>query len=338
LFFFPILTDVVLKEINQNLLSFRTFFLNFLGQLLSSPCINISTTWKQNTVTVAGGNDSGTKLNQLSHPFGIYVDDDYQCIYIADCYNHRIVKWEYGADNGQVVAGGNGKGHRKDQLHEPTDVIVDKKNDSLIIYDYGNRRVVRWSLRNATNGQTIISNIIGYGLAMDNNGDLYVSDYEKHEVRRYKIGDKNGTLVAGGNGKGNDLNQLNQPSNIFVDQDHSIYVSDSYNHRVMKWMKGAKEGIVVAGGQGNGNSSTELSYPRGVIVDDSRNVYVADYWNDRIMRWSSVSEEGSIVAGENREGNHSNQFNGPTGLSFDRQGNLYVIDFNNHRVQKFDIL
>jgi hypothetical protein len=32
------------------------------------------------------------KLNQLSRPQGIYVDDDNQCIYIADYDNHRIVQ------------------------------------------------------------------------------------------------------------------------------------------------------------------------------------------------------------------------------------------------------
>ena len=75
--------------------------------------------------------------------------------------------------------------------------------------------------------------------------NLYVSDWMKDEVRRWKIGDKEGTIVAGGNGKGNNLNQLNVPTYIFVDQDYSVYVSDWFsNHRVMKWMKGAKEGIV----------------------------------------------------------------------------------------------
>ena len=34
---------------------------------------------------------------------------------------------------------------------------------------------------------------------------------EKHEVRRYTIGDKNGIVVAGGNGQGNKFNQLNVP-------------------------------------------------------------------------------------------------------------------------------
>ncbi|CAF4729671.1 unnamed protein product, partial [Rotaria socialis] len=83
---------------------------------------------------------------------------------------------------------------------------------------------------------------------------LYVSDVGKHEVRRYQLGEKNGTLVAGGNGEGNGLNQLNYPTYIFVDRDHSVYVSDNNNHRVMKWVEGAKEGIVLAGGQGKVNA------------------------------------------------------------------------------------
>ena len=50
---------------------------------------------------------------------------------------------------------------------------------------------------------------------MDQDGYLYVSDKEKHEVRRWKIGDIYGTLVAGGNGAGDHLNQLNCPTDIF---------------------------------------------------------------------------------------------------------------------------
>ncbi|CAF1100336.1 unnamed protein product [Rotaria sordida] len=154
-----------------------------------------------------------------------------------------------GDKNGQVVAGGNGQGNRWDQLDRPTDVLIDKEMDSLIICDWGNRRVVRWSRRSgATQGEIHIDNIWCYGLAMDDQRYLYISDYGKHEVRRYQIGDKNGTLVAGGNRRGAGLNQLNYPTYIFVDQQQTVYVSDNYNHRVMKWNKGAKEGIVVAGG------------------------------------------------------------------------------------------
>ncbi|CAF1487333.1 unnamed protein product, partial [Adineta steineri] len=299
--------------------------------------ININTTWKQHGITIAGGNGPGSQLNQLYLPQSIYVDDDHQTIYIADCYNHRIVEWKYGANNGQVVAGGKGQGNRSDQLSFPRDVIVDKKSDSLIICDGGNRRVVRWSRQNGANGETIISDILCCRLTMDRNGDLYVSDYMKNEVRRWKQGEREGTIMAGGNGKGSHLNQLNCPTHLFVDEDHSIYVSDFENHRVMKWMKGAKEGIVVAGGKDRGNSLTQLSYPLGVVIDHLVNVYVADSFSHRIMRWCEGSREGSIVVGENGCGNEPDHINGPTGLSFDLQGNLYVVDCRNNRIQKFEI-
>jgi sugar lactone lactonase YvrE len=287
---------------------------------------------------IAGGNGQGEQLNQLDHPEGIVVDDDDQCIYIADFGNHRIVKWKFDAKNGQVVAGRNGEGNRMDQLTYPTNVIVDKRDNSLIICDQGNWRIVKWPRQNGTIGQTIISDIRCNGPTMDNYGNLYVSDYRNNEVRRWKRGDKTGTIVAGGNGKGNNFNQLYRPTYIFVDEDHSVYISDTKNHRVMKWMKGAKEGIVVVGGQGEGNSLTQLSYPRGVIVDQIGNVYVADSTNNRVMRFSKGSKKGSIIAGGNGKGPQPNQLNSPQGLSFDRQGNLYVADCENHRVQKFDII
>jgi sugar lactone lactonase YvrE len=310
------------------------FFFSFC--LGNSFCITPNSTWKQNGITITVGNGQGKQLNQLYSPYGIYVDDDNQCIYIADCSNDRIVEWKCGATKGQVVAGGNGKGDRMDQLSGPTDVTVDKKTNSLIIADMGNKRVVRWSRQNHPNPQIIISNIHCWDLTMNNNGDLYVSDSEKDEVRRWKIGETNGTLVAGGNGKGDHLNQLSGPTYIFVDQDDAVYVSDCNNYRVMKWVKGAKEGIVVAGGQGEGSRLTQLDHPQGVIVDHLGHVYVADSYNHRIMRWCSGSAEGSIVVGGNGFGQQPNQFRYPVGLSFDRQGNLYVVDYGNHRVEKFD--
>ncbi|CAF4760056.1 unnamed protein product, partial [Rotaria sp. Silwood2] len=181
-----------------------------------------------------------------------------------------------GDTKGQVVVGGNGEGKRLDQLNYPTDVLIDKETDSLIICDRENRRVVRSSRRSGTTqGEILIDNIDPWGLAMDDQRYLYISDTQKHEVRRYQIGDKNGTLVAGGNGEGAGLNQLNGPTYIFVDQQQTVYVSDNWNHRVMKWNKGAKEGIAVAGGQGQGNALTQLYYPYGLFVDTLGTIYVA---------------------------------------------------------------
>ncbi|CAF1075903.1 unnamed protein product [Rotaria sordida] len=240
--------------------------------------------------------------------------------------------------NGQVVAGGNGYGNQLDQFTGTTDVLIDKETDSLIICDRNNRRVVRWSRRSGTTqGEILINNIWCYGLAMDDQRYLYISDTDKHEVKRYQIGDKNGTIVAGGNGKGASLNQLNHSTYIFVDQQQTVYVSEYGNHRVMKWNKGAKEGIVAAGGQGCGNALTQLYHPYGLFIDTLGTIYVADHANHRVMRWPKGAKQGTVIVGGNGEGEGANQLKGPVGLSFDRHGNLYVVDHYNHRVQRFSI-
>ncbi|CAF4982644.1 unnamed protein product [Rotaria magnacalcarata] len=254
--------------------------------------------WAQKGVTIAGGNRRGGATNQLNGPCGLFVDDD-QTVVITDFGNNRIIQWENG----------------------------------------GNQRVVRWSHGSGTTQREIlIDNIDCSGLAMDEQRYLYVSDARRNEVRRYQSGEKNGTLVAGGNGKGGGLNQFNDLHYLFVDRDHSVYVSDWRNHRVMKWVEGAKEGIVVAGGQGAGSALTQLYYPYGIFVDVVGALYVADYGNDRVMRWTQGDKkQGTVIVGGNGSGARANQLCFPVGLSFDRHGNLYVADQCNNRVQRFSI-
>jgi len=293
--------------------------------------------WKQQATAIAGGNGQGNQLNQLNTPFGICVDDQQQTIYVADFLNHRIIKWKFGEENDEVVAGGNGEGNRIDQLDTPFNVILDRNKKSLIICDVGNRRVVRWSLENQNDRQILIEHISCVGLTMNNKGDLFVSDWRRNEVKKWKKDEKQGTIVVGGNGEGDKLNQLNNPGSIFVDREDSIYVSDRNNHRVMKWLKGAKEGIIVAGGQGQGNSLEQLSNPQGLVVNENGDVFVVDSSNHRVMCWPSDSKEGHVVVGGNGQGEESNQLNNPIDLVFDRANNLYVVDTCNHRIQRFDI-
>ena len=285
---------------------------------------------------MAGGNGEGSALYQLQRVIGLYIADD-QTLYIADHGNQRIMEWKRGATSGKVVAGGNGIGNRTDQLNHPADVIVDKKTDSLIISDWLNRRVVRWPRRGGKSGETIISGVKCFGLQMDGEGFLYVSDDEKNEVRRWRVGEKSGTVVAGGNGQGNQRNQLYRPYFIVVDQDHSLYVSDSGNNRVMKWLKGAKEGIIVAGGYGEGNALTQVNTPHGLVVDGLGTIYVVDFIKNRVMRWLQGAKQGSIIVGGNSSQTQKQLLDNPKGMAIDQQGNLYVVDFWRYRVQKFSI-
>ena len=294
--------------------------------LLAPLIIPVNATWSHNGVSIGSG---------FSQPRGLFVEDELK-ILIVDHGNHRIMQYNTDGTEGNVVVGANGSGTGLHQLNQPMTVVIDQDYDSLIICDHGNRRVVRWSRRNTIQqGELLVDNITCYGIALDEQRNLYVSDNEKNEVRRYQLGDKNGIVVAGGNGVGSGLNQLHNPIYLSVDREQNIYISDNKNHRVMKWDRDATEGIVVAGGKDSGSSLQQLSFPNGVFVDSFGSVYVAEHNNHRVTRWPQGAQQGTQIVGENHQGTETTQFNAPFGLSFDRRGNLYVADTYNNRVQRF---
>lgn len=154
---------------------------------------------------------------------GFYMNKD-QTLFVSESRNHRVMEWKIGAMTGRVVAGGNGEGNGLHQLSYPRDIVVDE--DSIFICDRLNSRVMLWSTRNNKQGELFIDKISCKKLALDYQGSLYVSDIWGQDVKRYCIGE-NVTVVVGGNGAGNGLNQINNVLSIFVDQDYSIYVLDA---------------------------------------------------------------------------------------------------------------
>ncbi|CAF2598164.1 unnamed protein product [Rotaria sp. Silwood2] len=291
--------------------------------------------WAQYGTPVIWGYENGNWMRQeYNYPRGLYVDDN-GTLYVADASNHRIMESLRDAIKGRTVAGGHGNGSRSDQMNKPVDFIIDE-DGSLIICDSNNYRVVRW-FRGADNGEIIVSNIGCWGLAMDDQKCLYISDWVNDRVIKLCEDEIDFTLVAGGKGSDARLDQLNGSRHLVINRDRSIYVADVYNDRVMKWDEGANEGIVVAGGNSRGSNLDQLSQPLGVIVDELHTVYVADTFNHRIVRWPQGATVGSVMIDGNGDGANTDQLSYPTSISFDQYGNLYVSDFGNHRVLKFKI-
>ena len=303
--------------------------------------LNSHSKWAEKGITVAGGHGLGKALNQLGYPWNLCLVEanGEPTIYISEYSNQRITAWKSDSGDGMVAAGGKNQGDRTDQLNGPANVLIDERRNCLFIAEQGNRRVTCWprALPNRrVHGEVIISEIDAWGLALDRQGGLYVSDYKKHEVRRWRFGERTESeVVAGGHGKGDQLQQLHCPANIFVDHEDSLYISDLGNYRVMKWRAEATEGIVVADGHGSGNELNQLSYPSGLTVDQQGTLYVVDSAHHRVMRWLANATEGSIIIGRRGQGYQSDQLNGPVGLALDPLGHLYVADNLNHRIQKY---
>ncbi|CAF5123569.1 unnamed protein product [Rotaria sp. Silwood1] len=97
---------------------------------------------------------------------------------------------------------------------------------------------------------------------------------------------KQGIIVAGGQGEGNSLTQLNGLQGVVVDQLGTVYVADFLNHRIMRWPKGATQGSVIVGGNGKGAQSNQLNCPIGLSFDRHGNLYVADLGNYRVQKFN----------------------------------------------------
>jgi len=80
------------------------------------------------------------------------------------------------------------------------------------------------------------------GVIVDQLGQLYVADECNDRVMRWCKGAKEGTIVVGGNGKGQQPNQVNRPSSLSFDRQGNLHVADCYNSRIQKFAVEQNEG------------------------------------------------------------------------------------------------
>jgi len=179
-----------------------------------------------------------------------------------------------------------------------------------------------------------------YNIARDKqSGTLYVSDNGNDRVMRYTEGNNTGVLVAGGNGRGNNINQLNYPMGIYFESSsNSLIIANTFSNNIVRWRIGDSNWTLVTGNLNatRGNSPSSLYNPFALGVDPMGNMYVADTSNHRIQFFSLGQAEGRTIAGiTNVPGSNSTLLNGSCGITFDNQLNLYVADSLGNRVQKF---
>jgi sugar lactone lactonase YvrE len=237
----------------------------------------------------------------------------------------------------------------------PSDVFVDSSGKIYMVYESGVDFVVRiqeagvivrtlppGGVSSSSCNLTEIYN--AYGVAVDQSGNIYVSQYSCYMVVKWTPNATKGTLVAGQPGiSGSTSTTLSYVRYIHLDEDRSaLYVSDTGNNRIQKFIIGGNgTGITVAGGAGAGANLNQLKSPAGIrVTSDGQTFYIADYGNNRIMKWVIGASQGVVVAGSASgvAGSTSQLLNGPGGLALDpTETYLYVADNGNHRVQRFRV-
>jgi uncharacterized protein (TIGR03437 family) len=261
----------------------------------------------------AGDNGPATSA-LLNVPRGVAIDRSGN-LYIADHSNHciRMVSSQgiitTVAGNGFPGFSGDNGPATSASLYGP-DAVVGDPDGNLYIADTYNNRVRKVSGGIITtiagtgvedyNGDAIpaVNANLGYptGLAIDQDRNLYVTEYDNDRIR--KISNGIITTVAGAShsghfqfaGDGGPATQalLCEPWGLSLDSAGNLYFADECSSRVRKISNGIITSIAGDGSMGfNGDgghpaTNVELNSPTGIATDSAGNIYVAEAWNNRV--------------------------------------------------------
>lgn len=183
------------------------------------------------------------------------------------------------------------------------------------------------------------------GVAVDDDGTIYVADVNNHMVRKITADGKVTTLAGSGedgfaDGQGAAA-QFSFLTGLDVDAQGNVYVADLRNNSIRKISPDGNV-ITMAGtaepGYADGPGSTaRFNWPVRLTVDALGNVYVAEFGNHKIRL---VTPEGDVttIAGSSQgfaDGTGTEaKFDSPHGIAIDANGTMYIADGGNNKIRK----
>lgn len=289
-------------------------------------------------------NGSGDAAGLLNRAEGLAVDEKGRLL-VADTWNDRIVR--YSAEGKPLLTFGV-HGHKDGELECPRSVSTDSKGN-IYVADCWNHRILRFAADGTPRPfrkkkGTILGGKGGpwgydeadglflypYGVAVDSNGNIYVSDYNNNRLQKF---DARGEFLLKWGVEGRQDGQFNHPGALVMDRQDRLWVADVGNNRVQRFRFDVEGKPVFDGQWGKeGDEPGEFDRPYGLAVDKDYNFYVADFGNHRVQKFDA---RGRLQYVYGELGSGDGELDSPIALAVDDRGTLYVSDWGNNRIQTF---
>jgi hypothetical protein len=307
-------------------------------------------------------------------PHGIGMDSSGN-FFVADASGARIRKISGGIITTVVGTGtagfnGNGLPGTSTELYFPLSVSFDNSGN-VFFAEWGNFVRV-WNV--STNKVSAVAGTgsAGYAgdggpatsallngpvaTAFDSLGNLYISDFNNHAIRKVAAGTGIistvvGTGVLGFNGDGlsGPATQLYNPDGLNFDSANNLYFCDQHNYRIRVLYAASGKVSTVAGtgisgysGDGGLATAAQIGECHDVVVDPLGYLYIADTSNSRVRLLdlgtgiisTVVNSAGSVGFNGDHLSCGTSWLDDPHRLFLDPAKNLYICDTDNEYLRE----
>ncbi|CAF1456455.1 unnamed protein product, partial [Adineta steineri] len=238
-----------------------------------------------NPIKIIHGNFSNSASLFVTSNGDIYIDDGYD--------NGQVQKWIAETNTFATVM----------NVNSSCDSLFVNINSTLYCSMFDHHQVVKTSLNDTlmtSNRVAAGTGIEGsdsnqlagpFGIFVDVNSDLYVTDCGNHRVQLFQLEESNGITVAGSTSL-NPTITLVRPTGITLDAEKYLFIVDNNNHRIVG--SGLTGFRCLVGCYGIGSQSNQLNKPFSLSFDHSGNMFITDQLNSRIQKFLLMKDSFAL--------------------------------------------
>ena len=313
-----------------------------------------------NSVAFAQTVTTFSSSTELAGPKGITIDT-YNNLYVVNGSGSNILQISP-AGFVSVFAGclsctGNTDGFGTwARFNSPTGIAIDS-NNNLYVADTGNhiiRKITPAGNVTTIAGSGVAGNTDGTGtsakfsaprgIAIDNNDNLYVTDYNNHRIRKITptgivttfAGSSNGQIDGQGTAA-----KFSYPSGITIDGNGNLYVTDINTIKVISptgYVSTLSGNYAYDYIDGVGTSA-RFNMPLAIFADNNGDLLISDSNNNRIRKLTINGGVVTTFAGNGTAGDVNgtalnSSFFTPYGITKNSTGDIFIADYFNSKIKK----